>query len=56
MPSPKFPHSSGVCYPGTEFGCYQAVIDGTTLEWMQDGESAGTGEILEGDALDLSEQ
>ncbi|WP_299654008.1 hypothetical protein [uncultured Jannaschia sp.] len=43
----------GVCYPDTEFGCYQATIDGTLLEWMKDGESAGTGEILEGDALDL---
>lgn len=43
----------GVCYPGTEFGCYQATIEGMSLEWMKDGESAGTGEILEGDALDL---
>lgn len=43
----------GVCYPDTDFGCYQAVIDGTSLEWMQNGESAGTGEILEGDSLDL---
>ena len=44
----------GVCYPGTEYGCYQATLDGTTLEWMKDGESAGTGEILEGDALGLA--
>ena len=43
----------GVCYPGTEFGCYQANIEGTRLEWVKDGESAGTGQILEGDALDL---
>lgn len=43
----------GVCYPGTDFGCYQAAIDGTSLEWMKDGESAGTGEILDGDALGL---
>ena len=43
----------GVCYPDTDFGCYQATIDETSLEWMKDGESAGTGEILEGDALDL---
>ena len=43
----------GVCYPDTDFGCYQATIDGTSLEWMKDGESAGTGEILEGDALGL---
>lgn len=43
----------GVCYPGTDFGCWQANIDGTTLEWIKDGESAGTGEILEGDALNL---
>ena len=46
----------GVCYPGTDFGCYQATIDGTALEWMKDGESAGTGEILDGDALDLMPQ
>lgn len=46
----------GVCYPETEFGCYQAEIDGTALEWMQDGESAGTGEILEGDTLGLTDQ
>jgi len=45
----------GVCYPGTEYGCYAAEIDGRTLEWMKDGESAGTGEILAGDALDLAE-
>ncbi|WOI56477.1 hypothetical protein [Palleronia sp. LCG004] len=44
----------GVCYPETEYGCYQAEIDGSSLEWMQGGESAGTGEILEGDALDLA--
>ena len=43
----------GVCYPGSDFGCYQATIDGTSLEWMKDGESAGTGDILEGDALEL---
>ena len=46
----------GVCYPGTDFGCYQATIDGTALEGMKDGESAGTGEILDGDALDLMPQ
>lgn len=45
----------GVCYPGTDFGCYQATIEGTSLEWMKDGESAGTGEILEGDPLGLLE-
>ena len=43
----------GVCYPDTEFGCYQATIDGTSLKWMKDGESVGTGEILEDDALEL---
>lgn len=43
----------GVCYPGTDFGCYQATIDDMSLEWMKDGESAGTGTILEGDALEL---
>lgn len=46
----------GVCYPGTEFGCYQATIEGTSLEWIKDGESAGTGEILEGDPLGLVEE
>lgn len=45
----------GVCYPETDFGCYQATIEGTSLEWMKDGESAGTGEILEGDPLGLME-
>ena len=43
----------GVCYPETEYGCYQAEIDGRSLEWMKDGESAGKGEILSGDALGL---
>ncbi|MGR3271304.1 hypothetical protein DU478_04790 [Thalassococcus profundi] len=46
----------GVCYPDTDFGCYQANIDGTSLEWIQDGESAGSGEILDGDILDLMAQ
>ena len=46
----------GVCYPGTDFGCYQATIDGTSLEWMKDGESAGTGDLLEGDALGLMDK
>ncbi|PZX19583.1 hypothetical protein LX81_00039 [Palleronia aestuarii] len=41
----------GVCYPDTEFGCYQAEIDGQSLEWMQDGSGVGTGTILEGDPL-----
>lgn len=45
--------ADGVCYPDTDFGCYQATVDGTSLEWMKDGESAGTGAILEGDALGL---
>jgi len=45
----------GVCYPDTDYGCYQAEIDGTSLEWMKDGESEGTGEILSGDALGLME-
>ncbi len=44
----------GVCYPDTDFGCYQAEIDGSTLTWSQDGEDMGSGEILEGDALDLT--
>lgn len=45
----------GVCYPDTDYGCYQAEIDGTSLEWMKDGESEGEGEILSGDALGLME-
>ncbi|SIT18802.1 hypothetical protein SAMN05421759_1354 [Roseivivax lentus] len=45
-----------VCYPDTDFGCYQATIDGTSLEWMKDGESAGTGDLLEGDALGLMDK
>ncbi len=44
----------GVCYPETDFGCYQAEIDGSSLSWSQDGEDMGSGEILEGDALDLT--
>jgi len=46
----------GVCYPDTDFGCYQAKIDGTSLEWIKDGESAGFGELLDGDILDLMAQ
>ncbi len=45
--------TESVCYPGTDYGCYQANIDGTSLEWMKDGQSAGTGDLIEGDALDL---
>ena len=45
----------GVCYPDTDYGCYQAEIDGRSLEWMKDGESEGRGEILGGDALNLME-
>lgn len=45
----------GVCYPDTDYGCYEAVIDGRSLEWVKDGESAGRGEILGGDALNLME-
>lgn len=45
----------GVCYPDTDYGCYQADIDGTSLEWMKDGTSEGKGEILSGDALGLME-
>ncbi len=36
----------GVCYPNTDFGCYQATIKGDQLEWFQDGKSQGTGTIL----------
>lgn len=41
----------GVCYPGTDYGCYAAKIDGNQLEWFQNGESAGTGLIEQGDTL-----
>ena len=41
----------GVCYPGSEYGCYAAEIDGNKLEWFQNGESVGTGVIEEGDTL-----
>ncbi len=41
----------GVCYPGTDYGCYAAEIDGNQLEWFQNGESAGTGLIEQGDTL-----
>jgi hypothetical protein len=42
----------GVCYPDTDFGCYEAVIDDNQLEWFQNGESAGTGMIKEGNTLE----
>ncbi|WP_113910625.1 hypothetical protein [Roseovarius dicentrarchi] len=42
----------GVCYPGTDFGCYEAQIDGNQLEWFQNGESAGTGMIKQGNTLE----
>ncbi len=42
----------GVCYPDTDFGCYEAQIDGDQLEWFQNGESAGTGMIKEGNTLE----
>ncbi len=42
----------GVCYPDTDFGCYEAEVDGDQLEWFQNGESAGTGVIKQGNALE----
>jgi hypothetical protein len=42
----------GVCYPGTDFGCYAAQVDGDQLEWFQNGESQGTGMIKQGNALE----
>ena len=42
----------GVCYPDTDFGCYEAQIDGSDLEWFQNGESAGSGVIKEGNTLE----
>lgn len=41
----------GVCYPGTEYGCYAAEIDGNKLEWFKNGDSAGTGAIEQGNTL-----
>ncbi len=46
----------GVCYPETDYGCYQATIEGDTLTWSQDGEDMGSGEILEGDALGFTDE
>jgi hypothetical protein len=43
----------GVCYPNTNFGCYQATIKGDQLEWFQDGKSQGTGTILKGNPLNF---
>ena len=40
-----------VCYPGTDFGCYQATITGDKLEWMKDGKSEGTGTIVQGNPM-----
>ncbi|RFC63129.1 hypothetical protein DYI37_14475 [Fulvimarina endophytica] len=45
----------GVCYPGTDYGCYQATIDGDQLEWSQDGKPQGSGRILEGNPLGFGE-
>ncbi|SFT71035.1 hypothetical protein [Halomonas saccharevitans] len=42
----------GVCYPGTDFGCYAAQIDGNQLEWFQNGESVGSGVIEQGNTLE----
>jgi hypothetical protein len=41
----------GVCYPNTNFGCYQATIEGDRLEWFQDGKSQGKGTLLKGNPL-----
>lgn len=48
--------SEGVCYPETEYGCYQATITDDTLTWSQDGEDMGSGRILEGDALGFASE
>lgn len=42
----------GVCYPGSDYGCYAAEIDGNQLEWFQSGQSVGTGVIEQGDTLE----
>lgn len=41
----------GVCYPGTEYGCYAAQIEGNELTWFQDGENVGSGVIEQGNTL-----
>ena len=41
----------GVCYPGTDFGCYQAQIDGDQLKWSQGGKDQGSGMILKGNPM-----
>ncbi len=46
----------GVCYPDTQFGCYQARIEDGALSWSQDGAAMGTGVILEGDPLGFTPQ
>ena len=43
----------GVCYPNTNFGCYQATVKGDQLEWFQDGKSQGTGTIVKGNPLNF---
>ncbi len=43
--------NDSVCYPGTDFGCYQATIKGNELEWFKDGKSEGKGTIVKGDAI-----
>ncbi|MDO9415745.1 hypothetical protein [Pararhizobium sp.] len=43
--------NDAVCYPGTDFGCYQATIKGEELEWFKDGKSEGKGTIVKGDAI-----
>ena len=45
--------ADGVCYPETDYGCYQATITGDVLEWFKDGKSEGTGQILKGNALNV---
>ncbi|MEN3793457.1 hypothetical protein [Fulvimarina sp. MAC3] len=45
----------GVCYPGTDFGCYQATIDGNQLQWSKDGKDEGSGTIVEGNPLGFGE-
>jgi hypothetical protein len=43
--------NDSVCYPGTDFGCYQAIIKGEELEWFKKGKSEGKGIIVKGDAI-----
>ena len=43
--------AEGVCYPETDFGCYEATIKGDDLEWFKAGKSEGAGKIVKGNPM-----